>query len=198
MNGRVAGKIILGLTTGGMALMSAYGVVSYMQDYRSAGPVPAEMRIEEAITPHSVSDGRVRWVHITTKMVPTCETLKESQGTHVDKTTYLVLDETKKYGLLVEFEGNVGCDEAAQRPMEGLLMPAKTAFWESSGGSVPQTLLPLMRLIAGRKRDYYLKSAGIAGGFMLVIGTIFVFLMRIPTSGPYPLQAAGAAVGRAR
>jgi len=196
MNVRVVAKIFLGVVTGGMALASAYGVVSYMQDYRSAGPVPAEMRIEEAIKTHSVSDDHVRWVRITSKMVPTCETLKESQGGHVDNTTHLVLDETNKYGLLVEFEGNVSCADAAQRPMEGLLMPAKTTFWENNGGTVPQTMLPLMRLMAGRKRDFYLKNAAVAGVFVLVMGTVFVLIMRIPTSGPHAPQAGRFATAR--
>ena len=131
-------------------------------------------------------------------MVPTCETLKESQGGHVDNTTHLVLDETNKYGLLVEFEGNVNCEEAAQRPMEGLLMPAKTSFWENNGGTLPQTVLPLMRLMAGRKRNYYLMNAGIAAGFMLVMGTVFVLIMRIPTSGPHAPHPPAIAVARTR
>lgn len=194
----LAGKIIVGSVTGGLALFCGYGTWTYLEDYRSAGTVQQEMRVEEAITPQSVAVDRPRWVRISSRMVPTCESMSESSTGHVDKTTHLALDESEKYGVFLEYKGNVSCDQAKAGPWEGMLEPAGdrfVAFWQNHGGSVPRTALPLMKMAVGRKPDYLLKEAGMAGVMALALVAFFVFVLRTKPKGLHPQQARGAAAG---
>ena len=195
------GKIIIGSITGALALFCGYGTWSYLEDYRSAGSSVREMRVEEAITAESVADNHPHWVRISTKLEPTCESLRESSTGHVDNTTHLALDESKKYGLFLEYQGNATCEQAAAGPWEGMLAPASdryVAFWQNHGGSVPSTVLPLMRLDVGRTRDYFLKQAGMAGFMALVLGTVFVVVLRMKTRGVQPQFAQRASAGGSR
>lgn len=176
------GKIIVGSFTGGLALLCGWGAWSYLQDYRYAGPSPREMRVEEAITLESVADNHPRWVRISSKLAPTCESLSESRTGTVDNTTHLALDESQKYGVFLDYKGKVTCEQASAGPWEGMLMPASdryVAFWESHGGSVPRTMFPLMRMDVGRTRNYLLKQAGMAGFMFLALGTVFVVVLRM-------------------
>lgn len=192
------GKIIIGSFTGGLALLCGYGTWSYVQDYRYAESSPREMRVEEAITLDSVADNHPRWVRISSKLVPTCESLSESSTGHVDNTTHLALDESEKYGVFLEYQGKVNCEQASVGPWEGMLGPASdryVAFWENHGGSVPRTMFPLMRMDVGRTRNYLLKQAGMAGFMFLALGTVFVVVVRMKTKGVQPQFARKATVG---
>lgn len=192
------GKIIIGSITGALTLFCGYGTWSYLQDYRYAGPSPREMRVEEAITLESVADSHPRWVRISSKLTPTCESLSESSTGHVDNTTHLALDESQKYGVFLEYKGNVRCEQASVGPWEGMLAPASdryVAFWQNHGGSVPRTLFPLMRMDVGRTRNYLLKEAGMAGFMFLVLGTVFVVVVRMKTKGVQAQFARRATAG---
>jgi hypothetical protein len=195
MKSRLASKIVVCLFTGAAALACSYYVVNNLRQYKPAGPAAQEMRIEEAITLHSVADERSRWVRITSKMVPTCESIQESSSGSVTTTTHMALDETGKYGLFLEYEGDVGCPAAAQSPLEGLLMPASTAFWEHNGGKIPQTMLPLMRLEVGHTPRQYLENAGLIGAFGLLMLICFVVVLRVPNQDPRQQRAMGASAG---
>lgn len=192
------GKIIVGSVAGGFALFLGYGTWSYLQDYRSAGPVPQEMRVEEAITQQSAAVDRPRWVRISSKMVPTCESMTESSSGSVSTTTHLALDESQKYGVFLEYKGNVRCEQATGGPWEGMLEPARDryiAFWQNHGGSVPDTALPLMRMSVGRTPDHYLKEAGLTGFMALVCAAFFVYVLRVKPKGLHQQQARRATAG---
>jgi len=195
MNNRLPSKIIVCLITGGVALVSFYNVAGNLRRYYSAGPIAKEIRIDEAITLQSVADPGARWVRITSKMVPTCESIQESSDGYVTETIQMALDESSRYGLLLEFEGDVGCPEVSQRTLEGLLMPKSTSFWEHNGGRIPQTILPLMSLEVGHTPRLYLENAAMWGGFGLLMLVLFVVVVRVPNIDPRQQRVARAAAG---
>lgn len=137
-----------------------------VRDYRRAGTHPAPMTVADASAASAVSPFVRRWIRLTEPLQLDCEhaLLDSGDGDSGAATVILAFDQQRQHSFLVQYKGNLHCDEARALPLEGMLVEPSTKFWTTHGMSVPATPFPMIQLEVGVDPSGLLQEAEVLSG----------------------------------